>query len=148
VHPRFGTPYRFTLITGAVVAVIASFVPLSTLAALVNIGTLFAFIVVALGVVVLRRTRPDLHRAFRVPLVPVVPALAVLMCLYLMLYLSGETWIRFVVWMLAGYVVYFTYSRRHSLLTTGRRGAAGMPAQQRDTDVGLGGAGIRPDDRP
>jgi APA family basic amino acid/polyamine antiporter len=147
VHPKFGTPYRFTLITGAVVAVIASFVPLSTLAALVNIGTLFAFIVVALGVVVLRRTRPDLPRAFRVPLVPVVPALAVLMCLYLMLYLSGETWIRFVVWMLAGYVVYFTYSRRHSLLATGRRGAAGMPAQQRATDVGLGGAGIRPEDR-
>jgi APA family basic amino acid/polyamine antiporter len=121
VHPRFGTPYRFTVITGSLVAVIAAFVPLSTLAELVNIGTLFAFIVVALGVVVLRRTRPDLPRAFRVPFVPVVPALAVLACLYLMLNLTGATWLRFAVWMALGYVVYFAYSYRRSVLASPRR---------------------------
>jgi APA family basic amino acid/polyamine antiporter len=144
VHPRFGTPYRFTILTGSVVAVIASFVPLSTLAELVNIGTLFAFVVVSLGVVVLRRTRPDLPRGFRVPLVPVIPAIAVLMCLYLMLNLTGGTWLRFAVWMALGYVVYFVYSYRRSVMATGLRGAAVMPEQQRETTVALGGAGRHP----
>ena len=116
VHPNFGTPYRITLITGVVVAVIAGFVDLTTLADLVNIGTLFAFILVSVGVVVLRRTRPDLPRAFRVTLVPVVAALSTLMCLYLMLNLKGETWVRFLVWMAIGFVVYFAYGRRHSRL--------------------------------
>jgi APA family basic amino acid/polyamine antiporter len=120
VHPRFGTPYRFTLMTGTVVAVIASFVPLTTLAELVNIGTLFAFVVVALGVIVLRRTRPDLRRSFRVPLVPVTPILAVALCVFLMLFLAAETWIRFFVWMAIGYVVYFSYSRKRSVVLTGR----------------------------
>lgn len=127
VHPRFGTPYRFTILTGSVVVVVAAFVPLSTLAELVNIGTLFAFTLVSIGVVVLRRTRPDLPRSFRVPLVPWVPALAVLLCLYLMLNLTGETWIRFVVWMAIGYVVYFTYSRHRSVLAAGREPAASPP---------------------
>ena len=116
VHPTFGTPYRITLITGVVVAAIAGFVDLSTLADLVNIGTLFAFILVSVGVVVLRRSRPDLERAFRVPLAPVVATLATLMCLYLMLNLKGDTWIRFLVWMAIGFVVYFAYGRRHSRL--------------------------------
>ena len=78
VSPRFGTPMRTTILTGVVVALIATFVPLSELAELVNIGTLFAFVLVAIGVIVLRRTRPDLKRAFRCPGVPVVPVLAVL----------------------------------------------------------------------
>jgi APA family basic amino acid/polyamine antiporter len=115
-NPTFGTPYRITLITGVVVAVIAGFVDLTTLADLVNIGTLFAFILVSIGVVVLRYTRPDLERAFRVRAVWVVASLATLMCLYLMLNLKGETWIRFVVWMAIGFVVYFAYGRRHSRL--------------------------------
>ena len=118
VHPRFGTPYIFTIATGVVVAAIAGFVPLTTLAELVNIGTLFAFILVSIGVVILRRTRADLPRAFRVPAAPVVAALAVLLCLYLMLNLTGGTWIRFLVWMALGFAVYFGYSRRHSRLAT------------------------------
>jgi APA family basic amino acid/polyamine antiporter len=116
VHPSFGTPYRITLITGVVVAVIAGFVDLTTLADLVNIGTLFAFILVSIGVVILRRTRPDLPRAFRVPAAPLVATLATLMCLYLMLNLKGETWVRFLIWMALGLVVYFAYGRRHSRL--------------------------------
>jgi APA family basic amino acid/polyamine antiporter len=116
VHPRFGTPYRITIAVGVVVALLAGFIPLSALAELVNIGTLFAFIVVSSGVVILRRTRPDLERSFRTPLVPLVPILSVLACLWLMLNLPLETWLRFVVWMLIGFVVYFAYSRSHSRL--------------------------------
>lgn len=124
-HPTFGTPYRVTLITGVVVAAIAGFVDLETLASLVNIGTLFAFILVSIAVVVLRRTRPDLPRAFRTPLVPVVASLSVLMCLYLMLNLTGETWERFLIWMALGFVVYFLYGRRHSRLGQEERERAG-----------------------
>lgn len=116
VHPRFRTPHRITIIAGVVIAVIAAFVPLTTLAELVNIGTLAAFVVVSVGVIVLRRTRPDLPRSFRVPFVPIVPILAVLTCIYLMLNLTGATWIRFLVWMGIGFVVYFVYSRKHSVL--------------------------------
>jgi basic amino acid/polyamine antiporter, APA family len=119
VHPRFGTPYRITVAVGVVVAIMAGFIPLAALAELVNIGTLFAFIVVSLGVVILRRTRPDLPRSFRTPLVPVIPILSVLACLWLMLNLPGETWLRFVIWMVVGFLVYFTYGIRHSRLAAG-----------------------------
>jgi APA family basic amino acid/polyamine antiporter len=114
VSKRFRTPYRTTILTGIAVAALAFFVDLETLAQLVNIGTLFAFIVVAVGVVVLRRTRPDLERAYRTPLVPLVPILAVLSALWLMLNLPAETWERFAIWMVAGLVVYFAYGRGHS----------------------------------
>lgn len=83
---------------------------------MVNIGTLLAFVMVSIGIIVLRRRRPDLPRAFRVPGVPVVPILSALICFYLMLNLQVETWIRFVVWMLIGLVIYFSYSRRHAKL--------------------------------
>jgi APA family basic amino acid/polyamine antiporter len=118
VSQRFGTPVRTSMATGVVVALLAAFVPLTELAELVNIGTLFAFLLVALGVLVLRRTHPDLPRAFRCPGVPVVPLLAALASLYLMLNLPGATWLRFVIWMAIGFVVYFTYSVRHSRLVT------------------------------
>src|SRR6185312_8879835 len=118
VSPRFGTPLRTTIVTGVAVAVISTFVPLSELAELVNIGTLFAFILVAVGVMVLRRTRPDLKRSFRCPGVPVVPILAMLTSFYLMLNLPAATWIRFVVWMIIGIAIYFLYGARHSRLTT------------------------------
>ncbi|GGS52014.1 amino acid permease [Planobispora rosea] len=116
VHPRYGTPYRITIMLGALVAVLAGLVPLAEIAELVNIGTLFAFVVVSIAVVVLRRTRPDLPRSFRTPLVPVVPILSVLACIYLMLNLPVETWIRFVAWMLLGVVIYIGYGYRHSRL--------------------------------
>jgi basic amino acid/polyamine antiporter, APA family len=116
VHPRYGTPWVISLITGVVVALIATFLPLSTLADMVNIGTLFAFVLVSLGVIVLRRTRPDLPRAFRTPAVPLIPILAVVSCVFLMLNLGTLTWWRFLVWMALGFVVYFLYGRRHSRL--------------------------------
>ncbi|RAX51239.1 amino acid permease [Arthrobacter sp. AQ5-05] len=115
-HPRFGTPYRFTILAAIPIAVLATFVPLSTLAELVNIGTLAAFVLVSIGVMVLRRTRPDLPRAFKVPWVPVLPIASVVVCFYLMLNLALETWIRFVIWLAIGFVVYFAYSRKHSRL--------------------------------
>jgi APA family basic amino acid/polyamine antiporter len=133
VHPKYGTPYKITLITGVFVAVLAGVVPLGTLAELVNIGTLFAFVLVSIGVIVLRRTRPDLPRSFRVPLVPVLPIVSALACLYLMLNLPGETWGRFVIWMLAGVGVYFLYGRRKSRFTTpgDREDAAAANAARR-----------------
>jgi APA family basic amino acid/polyamine antiporter len=118
VSPRFGTPVRTTVTTGVAVALISTFVPLTELAELVNIGTLFAFVLVAIGVIVLRRTRPDLKRAFRCPGVPFVPILAVLASVYLMLNLPAATWVRFLVWMVIGIVVYFAYGARHSRLVT------------------------------
>ena len=114
VSERTGAPVRTTLVTGGVVAVISFLVPLSTLAELVNIGTLFAFVVVALGVIVLRRTRPDLERAFRTPLVPFVPILSVLVSVYLMLNLPAATWLRFALWMVIGFAVYASYGYRKS----------------------------------
>jgi APA family basic amino acid/polyamine antiporter len=116
VSKRFRTPYRTTIMTGVAVAALAFLVDLTTLAELVNIGTLFAFILVSIGVIVLRRTRPDLERAYRTPAVPLVPILAVLAALWLMLNLPADTWLRFWIWMAIGIVVYFTYSRRHSRL--------------------------------
>ncbi|MER6828607.1 amino acid permease [Streptosporangium sp. NPDC000563] len=117
VHPKYRTPYVITIMMGVVVAALAGLVPLSTIAELVNIGTLFAFVVVSIAVVILRRTRPDLPRSFRTPLVPVVPVLSVLACVYLMLNLPVETWLRFVVWMLLGILLYFGYGYRHSRLS-------------------------------
>src|SRR5665647_562621 len=118
VNQRTGTPVRTTITTGVAVAVISTFVPLSELAELVNIGTLFAFILVAVGILVLRRKRPDLERPFRCPGVPVVPILAILTSFYLMLNLPAATWIRFAVWMVIGLAIYFLYGARHSRLTT------------------------------
>ena len=116
VHPTFGTPYVITAIVGVGVAVIGGFVDLATLVNLVSIGTLFAFVLVSIGVVILRRRRPDLERSFRTPAVHVVASASVLLCVYLMLNLTGATWVRFLVWMAIGLAFYFTYGIRHSRL--------------------------------
>ncbi|KJE26750.1 amino acid permease family protein [Geobacillus kaustophilus] len=116
ISPTRQVPYVNTWLTGAAVAVFAGIIPLNKLAELTNIGTLFAFITVSIGVLVLRKTQPDLKRAFRVPFVPVVPILAVLFCGYLVLQLPATTWIGFVSWLLIGLVIYFIYGRKHSEL--------------------------------
>ena len=116
IHPKWGTPYRITGATIVLVAVLAGLVPLSALADLVSIGTLFAFIVVSIAVPVLRRTKPDMKRPFRVPLSPVIPILSALACLYLMTNLSVETWVRFLIWMVLGLSVYFFYGKRNARL--------------------------------
>ncbi|QRY61447.1 amino acid permease [Gordonia sp. PDNC005] len=131
-----GTPVRITLIVGGVSAFLAGFLPIGELEEMVNIGTLFAFVLVCVGVVVLRRTRPDLKRGFRVPFVPVVPILAVLACAWLMINLSAFTWIRFLIWMVIGVVVYLAYGARHSVL--GMRERMELPGY---APVGAPGAG-------
>src|SRR4051794_1401130 len=120
ISPRFGTPAALTAGITVVVMALAGFVPLSTLADLVSIGTLFAFLLVSIAVPVLRRTRRELHRPFRVPLSPVVPIISALACLYLMLNLAIETWIRFAIWLAIGLVVYFGYGQRHARLAQER----------------------------
>lgn len=109
VHHKFRTPWVISLVLGIVGMLIAGLTPIGRLEEMVNIGTLAAFIMVSIGVIVLRRQRPDLQRAFRVPFVPVLPILASLICLYLMINLSLLTWIRFGIWMVIGVALYFAY---------------------------------------
>ncbi len=123
-------PVRITVIVAVLVAVAATAFPMSKLEEMVNVGTLFAFVLVSAGVLVLRRTRPDLKRGFSAPFVPVLPILSIAACLWLMLNLTALTWIRFVVWMALGVVIYVLYGRRNSVL--GRRqatAAAGAPSE-------------------
>jgi APA family basic amino acid/polyamine antiporter len=113
------TPMRITATFGILIAVIAAFVPLEEIAKLVNIGTLFAFVITNIGVIVLRRTRPDLERGFRVPLVPIVPLIGAGLAIFLMKYLEAATWLRFAGWLALGVVIYFVYGIRHSRLRRG-----------------------------
>jgi APA family basic amino acid/polyamine antiporter len=116
VHPQYGTPFFATWVVGIAFGLIAALVPLNVLTELINIGTLAAFTLVSIAVVILRKKRPDLPRAFRCPGVPVIPGLAVIFCVVLMTYLHWLTWIAFGIWLLIGLVVYFTYARHHSVL--------------------------------
>ncbi|WP_374360114.1 amino acid permease [Pseudoduganella danionis] len=116
VHPRLKTPFFATWLVGIIFGLIAAVVPLNVLTELINIGTLAAFSLVSVAVIIMRKKRPDLKRAFRCPGVPVVPALAVAFCVMLMVYLSAFTWVAFGVWLLLGLAVYFGYARKHSLL--------------------------------
>jgi APA family basic amino acid/polyamine antiporter len=111
VHPRFKTPYVTTIITGVVVALVAGLFPIATLTQLTSMGTLLAFVMVSLGVWVLRRTEPTLDRPFKTPWMPWVPLLGALICFVQMLGLPLTTWIRLVVWLVIGLVIYFAYGR-------------------------------------
>jgi APA family basic amino acid/polyamine antiporter len=119
VHPRFKTPWKATIVVGAVVAAAAALAPLGFLADLVSIGTLFAFVVVSAAVWILRVTDPDTPRPFRVPMVPVVCTLGIVVNGGMMFFLGPENWLRLVIWLVLGLLIFFGYSRRHSVL--GRR---------------------------
>ncbi|GAB2457071.1 amino acid permease [Jatrophihabitans fulvus] len=114
VNERTGTPVRFTVIVAVAIMVIGGLVPLADLADLVSIGALSAFAIVSVAVPILRRTRPELDRPFRVPFSPVLPIVSALACIYLSLNLSIETWLRFAVWLAIGMAIYFGYGRRHA----------------------------------
>jgi basic amino acid/polyamine antiporter, APA family len=116
IHPRFRTPHITSLITGVVVAVASGFTPINVLGQMVSIGTLMAFVIVSIGVIFLRYQRPELDRPFRVPFVPFLPALSVVVSLVLMASLPAATWLRLVIWMAIGLVLYFVYGFHHSEL--------------------------------
>jgi APA family basic amino acid/polyamine antiporter len=127
VHPRYGTPAKLTVGLGIFIALLAAFVPLGAIVELVNIGTLFAFVLVNIGVIVLRRTRPDMPRPYRVPFSPVFPLLGVAFAVYLMSDLPLATWIRFAIWLAVGLLIYALYGYRHSRL---RRGLGPAPVEE------------------
>jgi APA family basic amino acid/polyamine antiporter len=117
VHPRFGTPHRATILTGIAIATLAALIPIGEAADMTNIGTFFAFVLVCISVVVLRYTKPNHPRPFRLPFMPVVPILGTAACLGLMWQLPQLTWIRFGVWTVVGIVVYMGYGFKHSRLS-------------------------------
>ncbi len=119
IHPRFRTPHLSTMLTGACVATVAALFPLRVLSELVNIGTLFAFVIVCGAIMIMRRTRPDVRRPFRTPLVPLVPLLGIGANLLLMFSLGLANWLRLIVWMAIGLAIYFTYGVHHSRLRNG-----------------------------
>jgi APA family basic amino acid/polyamine antiporter len=116
IHPRFCTPWKSTILTGGFVALMGGFLPLRVLAELVNIGTLLAFVIVCLAVLVLRKTNPGAKRPFRVPLVPFVPICGILLCTLLMFSLPAENWWRLFIWLALGLVIYYAYGRHHSVM--------------------------------
>lgn len=133
IHPKFRTPWKSTILTGLFVGAMAGFIPLSILAEMTSIGTLFAFVIVCGAVLVMRKTNPNANRPFRAPLVPLVPILGILTCLLLMFSLPVENWYRLIIWLIIGLVIYFSYGRRHSIM-----------AQQRQLDHEIKTHGLSP----
>ncbi|MEY8349565.1 amino acid permease [Bacillus cereus] len=116
VHPKYKTPHRPTLIIGIITAIISGFPPISEVVELVNIGVLSAFILICSSIIVLRKKRPDLERKFKPPFVPVIPLIGICFSLYLIISLPQVTWIRFIIWMLIGLVIYMLYGKNKSNL--------------------------------
>jgi basic amino acid/polyamine antiporter, APA family len=125
IHPKYRTPHVTTILTGVFVAFFSAFANIDIIVELTNIGTLFAFVLVCIGIVILRVREPNRPRKFRVPLVPVVPILGIAMCVFLMAGLPLATWIRFIVWLFAGLCIYFFYGSRRSRLAQYSSGQAG-----------------------
>jgi APA family basic amino acid/polyamine antiporter len=132
ISPRYGTPARLTVGLGVLIAILAAFVPLSKIIELVNIGTLFAFVLVNIGVIVLRRTRPDMPRPYKVPLSPWFPILGIIFAVYLMKDLPLATWIRFVIWLAAGLIIYAFYGYRNSRLRRSHGEYGVLPGERAD----------------
>ena len=126
VHPKFRTPSKNNLLFMIFVSLFAAFVPARVVGEMTSIGTLFAFILVCIGVIVLRKAQPDLPRAFKTPLVPLIPILGVVTCLFMMVFLPPDTWIRLIVWMLIGFDIYVLYGTRHSILGGGSANRTGL----------------------
>ena len=116
LHPKFNTPFQSSLLLGCFIALFAGFVPIAVVGEMTSIGTLLAFVMVCLGVLIMRRTNPDAPRPFRTPWVPVVPILGIVVCLVMMASLPWETWLRLLVWLALGLVIYYGYGRKHSKL--------------------------------
>src|SRR5437763_1649586 len=117
IHPRFRTPWKSTILTGLFVASMAGFIPLSILAEMTSIGTLFAFVIVCGAVIVMRRTNPNANRPFRAPFVPLVPILGIMTCLLLIFLIPFEVWVRMFFTLIFGLVIFFLYGRRHSVMS-------------------------------
>jgi basic amino acid/polyamine antiporter, APA family len=116
IHEKFRTPWKATILTGVIVATGASLLPLRILAELTNIGTLLAFVIVCSAVLIMRVKHPEAERPFRAPLVPLTPILGILTCLLLMFSLPPENWWRLIGWLVLGFIIYFGYGRKHSVL--------------------------------
>ncbi|HEX8072577.1 MAG TPA: amino acid permease [Pyrinomonadaceae bacterium] len=142
IHPKFRTPWKSTILTGIFVAAMAGFIPLSILAEMTSIGTLFAFVIVCGAVIVMRRTNPNAARPFRAPLVPLIPILGIATCLLLMFSLPAENWYRLIIWLGAGLLIYFLYARKHSVMSHGAHTLHEAAAH------GVGGAAVGDPDAP
>ncbi|WP_306352662.1 amino acid permease [Flavobacterium sp. '19STA2R22 D10 B1'] len=116
VHLKYKTPWKSNVILGAFIALFAAFVPINVVGEMTSIGTLLAFLMVCVGILILRKTDPDAPRPFRVPLVPLIPILGIVTCLGIMVFMPWETWLRLVVWLVIGLIIYLTYSKKNSLL--------------------------------